>query len=100
YTLHVTATNSVGSAKQTLTVIVNQAATATTLALTDDAGNPITSSTYGQSVTFTATVTAANSLITPTLVGQAVTFYDGSTALGSGTLSLVNSTQLQATFTT
>ncbi len=41
-------------------------------------------STYGQSVTFTATVTASSGSTTPT---GTVTFTDGGTTLGSGTLS-------------
>ena len=43
-------------------------------------------STYGQSVTFAATVRSANEPGTGTPTGT-VTFYDGTTALGSGTLS-------------
>ena len=61
-----------------ITQTVNQDATATKLAL-----SPATS-VYGQSVTFTATVTASSpGNGTPT---GAVTFYAGSTTLGTGTL--------------
>ena len=41
-------------------------------------------STYGQSVTFTATVTGTNASFSPT---GTVTFMDGATTLGTGTLS-------------
>jgi RHS repeat-associated protein len=52
---------------------------------------------FSQAVTFTATVSAnAPSSGTPT---GTVTFYDGSTALGTGTLAVVNG-QDQASFTT
>jgi hypothetical protein len=66
---------------------------ATTTALTSSF-NP---SVFGQSVTFTATV-AANAPGAGTPTGT-VTFYDGSTALGSGTLAVVDGTD-QATYTT
>lgn len=63
-------------------------ATVTTLA---PVGGPIT---YGQSETFTATVVPLNAdLATPS---GTVTFYDGTTALGTGTLNLSGT----ATFTT
>ena len=58
-------------------------ATTTTLA---SSTNP---SVFGQSVTFTATVTPASGNGTPT---GSVTFYDGSTALGTATLSGKNAT--------
>jgi V8-like Glu-specific endopeptidase len=53
-----------------------------------------TALTYGQSVTFTATVTATSGAPTGT-----VQFFDGSTLLGSGTLSSNNGVE-QATFST
>jgi hypothetical protein len=53
-------------------------------------------SNFGAPVTFTATVTTTGST-TPT--GN-VTFYNGTTSLGSGTLSNLNATQATATFTT
>src|SRR5207244_6290866 len=60
--------------------IVPAGANATTTALTSSA-NP---SVAGQSVTFTATVSATSSAGTPT---GTVTFQDGATMLGNGTLS-------------
>ena len=63
----------------TVTQIVNQDSTTTKLA---SSANP---SVYGQTVTFTATVSAASpGSGTPT---GSVTFYDGTTDLGTGTLS-------------
>jgi len=53
---------------------VNQAATATTVT------SSLNPSTFGQSVTFTATVSSAGGTPTGT-----VTFYDGATTLGTGT---------------
>jgi hypothetical protein len=68
--------------------VVSQDATTTGVA---SSGNP---STYGDGVTFTATVSAAApGSGTPT---GTVTIYDGSTALGNGTLSAAG----QAVFTT
>src|SRR5207244_3544965 len=75
-----------------LTETISRAATSTG-AVTASA-NP---STSGQAVTFTATVSAAGpGAGMPT---GTVTFYDGSTALGSVSLSLVNGLD-QATFAT
>ena len=62
-----------GSVSSTLNLNVNQAASTVTVA---GSTNP---STYGQPVTFTATVTAGAT--------GTVTFKDGATTLGSGTLS-------------
>jgi autotransporter-associated beta strand protein len=71
--------NFIGSNSSVQTVTVNQAGTSTTLT---PAPNP---SVFGQSVTFTATVTAASpSTATPT---GTVNFVEGTTTLGSGTLS-------------
>ena len=64
-----------GTASTTLTI--SKAASTTTI------GSSQNPSVYGQSVTFTATVSAVGSG-TPT---GTVTFYDGATPLGSGTLS-------------
>jgi hypothetical protein len=75
-------TNYNGSTSAVLTQTVNQAATTTSLA---SSANP---STYGESVTFTATVTPGAAMGT-------VTFMDGATTLGIGTLSSGT-----ATFTT
>jgi hypothetical protein len=67
------------STSSTLTQIVNQAATTSSVA---SSANP---SVVGQSVTFTASVTAsAPSSGTPT---GTVTFMDGATTLGTGTLN-------------
>jgi hypothetical protein len=63
-------------------VLINQASTAPTLIPTTTAVSASsTSITTGQNVTFTATVTASS---TPS---GTVTFYDGTTALGTGTLN-------------
>ncbi len=67
-------TNYNSSTSSALTQTVNKANTTVTLA---SSANP---STYGSSVTFTATVT-------PSVATGAVTFKDGSTALGTGTIS-------------
>ena len=64
------------STSPVLPVVVGQGASAVALA------SSVNPSNYGQSVTFTATVTGPD--ITPTGV---VTFYDGSSALGTGTLN-------------
>ena len=81
-------TNFVTSTSAVLTQTVNQDATTTKVT---SSANP---SVYGQSVTFTATVTAAApGSGTPT---GTVDFYDGTTALGTGTLGSTGT----ATFTT
>ncbi len=72
-------TNFKSSTSSTLSQVVNQASSTTTLT---SSSNP---SVYGQSVTFTATVAGASpSTGTPT---GTVTFKDGGTTLGTGTLS-------------
>ncbi len=72
-------TNDSGSTSNTLTQVVNQDSTTTTLATS------ISPSVYGQSVTFTANVSISSpGAGTPT---GTVTFKDGSTVLGTGTLS-------------
>jgi hypothetical protein len=72
-------TNFVTSTSAVLTQTVNQDSTTTKVSSSADP------SVYGQSVTFTATVTAASpGSGTPT---GSVEFYDGSTELGSGTLN-------------
>lgn len=79
------------SSTSSLILAVVQAASTTSLS---SSANP---SPSGQAVTFTATVaTVEPSAGTPT---GTVDFYDGTTFLGTGTLTLVNG-QLQATFTT
>ncbi len=63
-------------------VLINQASSAPTLIATSTAlAATATSITAGQSVTFTATITASS---TPS---GTVTFYDGTNALGTGTLN-------------
>jgi hypothetical protein len=79
-----------GSNSATLNQIINQGGTSTSLSASPNPAQP------GQSVTFTATLTYNNAAGTPTGV---VTFLDGSTVLGTGTLTQVGS-QMQATFTT
>jgi hypothetical protein len=76
-------TNFVASTSNSLTQTVNQAASSTSLV------SSVTPSTFGQSVTFTATV--ASGVGTPT---GTVTFIDGAANLGSGTLNASG----QATF--
>ena len=71
---------------QALTLQINQASTTTSVA------SSLNASTYGQAVTFTATV-APQSSCTPT---GTVTFYDGATAI-SGAITLSSAT---AMFTT
>jgi hypothetical protein len=77
-------TDYLGSTSSTLTQAVNQVASTTTVASSQ---NP---SVFGQSVTFTATVGSVGSAPTGT-----VTFKDGTTTLGTGTLASGS-----ATFTT
>ncbi len=72
-------TNDVGSNSNTVSQVVNQDSTTTTL------GSSANPSAFGQSVTFTATVSANSPGInTPT---GTVTFLDGMTPIGTGTLS-------------
>lgn len=66
--------NYLGSTSATFTQVVDKAATTTSLASSD------TTTIYGESVTFTATVTG---VVTPT---GTVTFMDGATVLGSDDL--------------
>jgi len=89
YNLTFGASNGLGApASQPFTLTVGQSPTTTTL--TKNTTAPIT---YGQSVTFTAAVApGATNAITPT---GTVTFMDGTTVLGTATLSGV-----VATFTT
>ncbi len=77
-------TNFTGSTSSTLNQVVNQGSTTTTVV------SSVNPSVFGQSVTFTATVTGSAGTPTGT-----VTFKDGATTLGSGALS-----SGQATFTT
>jgi hypothetical protein len=67
------------STSSVLTEVVNAAPPATTTTTITSSVNP---STFGQSVTFTATVSTATGTPTGT-----VSFYDGATLLGNGTLS-------------
>jgi hypothetical protein len=82
-----TTSNSSNTVKQT----VNQDGTSTSLT------SSVNPSVYGQSVTFTATV-SANSPGSGTPTGT-VNFYDGNTQIGSGTLTVVNGKD-QATYST
>ena len=75
-----------------LTQVVNAAPPATTTTSITSSLNP---STFGQSVTFTATVTTASGTPTGT-----VTFFDGATNIGSGTLSGNTATFSTSTFAT
>jgi hypothetical protein len=74
----VVVTSPSGSSNTTFTFTVTAASTSTALA------SSVNPSVFGQSVTFTATVTNTNGSATP---AGAVTFKDGSTTLGTGTLS-------------
>ena len=78
--------NDNSSTSSTLTQTVNKINTAVTLA---SSANP---STYGSSVTFTATVT-------PTTATGTVTFIDGGTTLGTGTISSGRATFSTSTLT-
>lgn len=70
------ATGFSGSTSALLTQIITQATTNTSLA---SSRNP---STYGQSVTFKATVTSNYGYVPS---GETVTFYDGGSSIGTGT---------------
>jgi len=72
--IHSGDSNFSGSTSAALTQIVNQVATTTTVT------SSLNPSTYGQNVTFTATVS-------PSSATGTVQFFDGSTSLGSATLS-------------
>lgn len=80
--------NITGTSKPLVQMVEQQTSTTVT-----SNNNP---STYGSSVTFTATV-LANGTVAPT--GK-VTFYDGATSLGTGTLTGVSGNSGTATFTT
>ncbi len=71
-------TESGSSTSNTVVEVVNGAPTTTTLT------SSLNPSTFGQNVTFTATVASPQSTTTPT---GTVTFMDGATTLGSATLS-------------
>ncbi len=81
-----------GDSAACLTETINKSMTSTTLSSSSS------TSLSGQPVTFTASLTAGMGMGAPAPTGS-VTFLDGTTVLGSGTLSLVN-TQYEATFTT
>jgi autotransporter-associated beta strand protein len=68
------------SASTVVTYLVNTAGTTTTITGETPSGG----STFGQQVTFTATVTPSINLVDPT---GTVKFFDGTTLLGSGTLA-------------
>jgi hypothetical protein len=71
-------TNFTSSTSPAYTQSVNQNASTTTVTSSPN------SSVFGQSVTFTATVSANTSTLTPT---GTVTFLDSGVSIGSGTLS-------------
>ncbi len=77
-----------------VTQVVNKASTSATVA------SSLSPSVYGQSVTFTATISVvgpgSTAVASPT---GTVTFYDGGQAIGTGTLSVVTG-QDQASFST
>src|SRR5208337_4884777 len=86
-------TNDAGSTSNTVSQVVNQDSTATTLT------SPQNPSAFGQSVTFTATV-SVNSPGAGTPTGT-VTFEDGGVALPNGTVNLTTvGGQQEATYTT
>jgi Ca2+-binding RTX toxin-like protein len=68
-------------ADATASVLLTVNAAGTTTSVVSSTNN---SSTYGQQVTFTATVAAVN---LTEMAGESVTFMDGATTLGSGTLN-------------
>ncbi len=67
--------------------------TTATVVTSNEAGNQ---STFGASVTFTATVTATG----PDVPGGTVDFYDGANKIGTGTLTAGSGTTATATYTT
>ncbi len=81
-------------ASTAVTQVVNKANTSATVA------SSVSPSVFGQSVTFTATVSVVSpgstAVASPT---GTVTFYDNGTSIGTGTLSVVSG-QDEATFTT
>jgi hypothetical protein len=85
-------TNFAGSTSTNWSQTVNQAKTTTSLT------SSLNPSTYGQSITFTATV-AAVAPGSGNATGT-VNFYDGNTLLGSGTLAVASNGNDQATYTT
>jgi CSLREA domain-containing protein len=89
YATYLPTTNALAPSSGHLTQIV---AYTTTTRLTGPASNP----TYGQSVTFTATVASSSGGV-PT---GSVEFYDGSTDLGHGTTLSGSGTNATSTFTT
>jgi hypothetical protein len=82
------------NASTPVTQVVNKASTTATVA------SSLSPTVFGQSVTFTATlsVTSPGSTVVASPTGT-VTFYAGGTAIGTGTLSIVNGHN-QATLTT
>jgi len=72
--------------------VINSASTSTTLV-----SSSVNPSTYGQAVTFTATVTDGSNGNVPLPDGETVSFLDGTTVLGAGTTGGGTGT---ATFTT
>ncbi len=79
------------STSTAVTQTVNKASTTTTLA------SSVNPSTFGQAVTFTATVsTTATGMLTP---GGTVTFLDGTAVIGTGTLSMGHATLMISTLT-
>jgi len=79
YNANYNGTGAFGVSTATLTFTVNKAATTTVI--NSSSSNP---STYGQPVTFTATVSSTTGAGTPT---GTVSFQNGTTVLGSGTLN-------------
>ena len=79
---------------EAISQVVNKASTSSTVA---SSGNP---SAYGQTVTFTATISVASPGSTAAAYPTGtVTFYDSGTSIGTGTLSVVSGQDV-ATFTT
>src|SRR5262249_29543338 len=80
-TAHYNADSNVnGSTSSAVSQVVNKADTTTSVSSSD---NP---STYGQSVTFTATVANVYSCVGADTPTGTVTFYDGANSIGTGTL--------------
>ncbi|MFO0967351.1 MAG: MBG domain-containing protein [Gemmataceae bacterium] len=72
--------------------------TSTSLTITNTSNVAITTSTYGQSITLTATIVPTPAVASG-IVGDTVTFFSGSTQLGTGTVSVVSG-QYQASYVT
>ena len=74
----------------------NGFSTSTSLTLTNSSNQTITTIQYGQTVTFTATVTVSTAF-TGSLTGDTVQFFNGTTQVGTGTLTLTSTNTYTST---